>query len=121
MLNKKGQNTAEYAILIALVIGAAVAMQTYVKRGIQGRMRDEVADMAETTSELGSTKQYEPNYLESDFKATTTEDTKTQTGEAKSPTINVKSAVDQSGTQTLKAPDNSTSGPSAPDSSTSGD
>ena len=40
MLNKKGQNTAEYAILIALVIAAAVGMQTYVKRGWQGRMKD---------------------------------------------------------------------------------
>jgi len=41
MLNKKGQNTAEYAILIALVVAAAVGMQTYVKRGVQARMRDE--------------------------------------------------------------------------------
>ncbi len=32
MLIKKAQNTAEYAILIALVVAAAIGMQNYVKR-----------------------------------------------------------------------------------------
>ncbi len=41
LINKKGQNTAEYAILIALVIAAAIGVQTYVKRGWQGRVKDE--------------------------------------------------------------------------------
>jgi len=40
-INKKGQNAAEYAILIALVIAAAIGIQTYVKRGFQGRLKDE--------------------------------------------------------------------------------
>lgn len=38
----KAQTTAEYAILIALVVGAAMAMQLYVKRGLQGRVHDAV-------------------------------------------------------------------------------
>jgi len=42
MLKRKGQNIAEYSILIALVIAAAVAMQTYIRRGVQGRMADAV-------------------------------------------------------------------------------
>ena len=41
MLNRKGQNTAEYAILIALIVAVAVGTQTYIKRGVQSRMRDE--------------------------------------------------------------------------------
>jgi Flp pilus assembly pilin Flp len=41
MFNRKGQNTAEYAILIALIIAAAIGMQTYVKRGLQARLHDE--------------------------------------------------------------------------------
>jgi len=41
LINKKGQNAAEYAILIALVIAAAIGIQTYVKRGWQGRVKDE--------------------------------------------------------------------------------
>ena len=60
--NKRAQNTAEYAILIAVVIGAAIAMQTYVKRGIQGKVKEKV-------DELGST-QYEPYYLSTEFKNT---------------------------------------------------
>ena len=72
--NKRGQNTAEYAILIALVIAAAMAIQTYVKRGLQAKVRDAViyyttdADV----STLGSTQQYEPYYLQSNFDTATT-------------------------------------------------
>ncbi len=106
MLNRKGQNTAEYAIVIALVIAAGLAIQTYVKRGVQARVHDEVVDMATQTSELGTTKQYEPDYLESSYTSTTNTDTKTKTGAASSPTITVDSNVDQSGHQTLNAPAN---------------
>lgn len=53
MLIKKAQNTAEYAILIALVVGAAIGMQTYVKRGLQGRVKDSSRGLVETIS--GST------------------------------------------------------------------
>lgn len=104
--NKKGQNTAEYAILIALIIGAAITIQTYVKRGIQGRFKDEVDNMAAETSDLGTTKQYEPYYLDSSFTIVTDHDTKTQTGAAKSPTIGVDSKITRAGEQTLTAPVN---------------
>lgn len=40
---KKGQSTAEYAILIGLIIAAAIGMQTYVKRGMQAKLRNQVA------------------------------------------------------------------------------
>jgi hypothetical protein len=40
LLNKRGQSIAEYSILIALVIAAAIGIQTYVKRGWQGRAKD---------------------------------------------------------------------------------
>ena len=70
MFNRKGQNIAEYSILIALVIAAAVAMQVYVKRGIQGRVADAVDYAPVTLTESGNTltfnrKQYEPYYVES--------------------------------------------------------
>lgn len=69
MLNKKGQNIAEYVILVAIIIGAAAAMQVYLKRGIQGRMADAV-DVAPDVDVAGSTltfstKQYEPYYVNS--------------------------------------------------------
>ncbi|MBL7081312.1 MAG: hypothetical protein ISS44_01925 [Candidatus Omnitrophica bacterium] len=69
-LNCRGQNTAEYAILIGIIVAAAIAMQTYVKRGLQGRTKDATDYMATQTTELGTTTQYEPYYLESDFAAT---------------------------------------------------
>ncbi|MDP3042656.1 MAG: hypothetical protein Q8N62_08070 [Candidatus Omnitrophota bacterium] len=73
MLNRKGQNTAEYAILIALIIAAAVGMQTYVKRGLQGRVKEAVNHTG-TAQDVGGVNltftgnQYEPYYAESDTK-----------------------------------------------------
>ncbi|MFA5144927.1 MAG: hypothetical protein WC723_02860 [Candidatus Omnitrophota bacterium] len=61
--NKKAQTTAEYAILIGLVVAALIAMQTYVKRGLQGRMKDATDTFATETTNLGATTQYEPYYL----------------------------------------------------------
>ena len=36
---RRGQGTAEYAILFAIVIGAAIAMQQYVKARLQGAVQ----------------------------------------------------------------------------------
>jgi hypothetical protein len=38
-MNAKGQATMETGILILVIIGALFAMQVYLKRGIQGRLR----------------------------------------------------------------------------------
>ena len=65
--NKKAQQTAEYAILIAFVIAAAMAIQTYVKRGLQAKVRDSVIKYTADTAALGATDQYEPYYLTSNF------------------------------------------------------
>jgi hypothetical protein len=66
ILNRKGQNTAEYAILIALVVAVAVAMQTYVKRSMQGGVKYTVDKLKKS----GGTGQYEPYYLESQYNTT---------------------------------------------------
>jgi uncharacterized protein (UPF0333 family) len=66
--NKKGQNTAEYAILISLVVAAIVAMQVYAQRALQARVRDAskfLTDVGGNT--LGNTQQYEPYYQESSY------------------------------------------------------
>jgi Flp pilus assembly pilin Flp len=60
--NRKGQNTAEYAILIALVVGGVIAMQTYAQRALQGRLRDASVSYRDQTSVIGNTLQYEPYY-----------------------------------------------------------
>ncbi len=64
---KKGQTTAEYALLIALVVAAIIAMQTYAQRTLQGRIRDASQYLVNGTSELGNTTHYEPYYLQTDY------------------------------------------------------
>ncbi len=65
--NKKAQNTAEYALLIALVVAGVIAMQTYAQRALQARVRDASLYMTNQTSTLGGTNQYEPYYLSSNY------------------------------------------------------
>ncbi len=60
--NKRAQNTAEYAILIAIVVGGVVAMQTYAQRTMQGRIRDANVLFRDSTGNIGNTLQYEPYY-----------------------------------------------------------
>ena len=73
-LMRKGQSTAEYAIVIGLVIAAAVAMQVYVKRGIQAKVKG-ASDYADTDAtgkfgQGGAVVQYEPYYQQSNMTAT---------------------------------------------------
>lgn len=59
--HKKAQSTAEYAILIGLVIAAVVGMQTYVKRGLQARVRDGAADYTQSLSSDSNWATVAPN------------------------------------------------------------
>lgn len=43
----KGQSTLEYALIIAVVVGALLAMQIYMKRGMEGRMRKAADDIGQ--------------------------------------------------------------------------
>ena len=65
--NKKGQHTAEYALLIALVVAAIIAMQTFAQRAIQARIHDASVYLENQTSNIGNDTQYEPYYLESNY------------------------------------------------------
>ena len=58
MLNRKAQSTLEYAIIIAVVVGALVAMQVYIKRGLQGRLKQAADDMGEQFTAQYSTANY---------------------------------------------------------------
>jgi uncharacterized protein (UPF0333 family) len=65
--NKKAQQTAEYALLISLVVAAVIAMQTYAQRAMQARIRGAAQYLGEQTSQLGTANQYEPYYLDSSY------------------------------------------------------
>lgn len=77
----KAQSTAEYAIMLGLVIAAIVAMQIYVQRTIKGKVFDASRYLSNAgRDELvgaggNATLQYEPYYLDSTY--TTTRDSST--------------------------------------------
>ncbi len=64
---RKGQSTAEYAIVIGLVIAAAVGMQIYVKRGLQAKIKGAVDYKPDTRFQ---TNQFEPDYSSSSMDTT---------------------------------------------------
>lgn len=78
-LNGRAQSTAEYVIVLGLIVAAVIAMQTYVKRGLQGRIKEAVDHVENATAGEGvsfSGGQYEPYYLGSNFEnKRTSEDT----------------------------------------------
>ena len=57
-LKKKGQSTLEYALVIAVIVAALVAMQTYIKRGFQGKLKASTDDVGEQFSAGASTYDY---------------------------------------------------------------
>ena len=63
--NRRGQSMAEYAIVLTVVIGAIVAMQLYVKRGLQGKVKDVTDDVGGGLTTTKHTSQYEPYYTNS--------------------------------------------------------
>lgn len=51
-IRKRGQTVQEYVVLLGAVVAAFIAMQVYMKRGVQGRLRDLANQI--------NPKQYEP-------------------------------------------------------------
>ncbi len=49
-LNRKAQSTLEYAVLIAVVVGALVAIRYYMGRGVQGKLRESTDQIGEQFS-----------------------------------------------------------------------
>ncbi len=72
MFRKRGQSTLEYAVLIVVIIAALIAMQVYLKRGLQGRLR-------ESSDQIGD--QFSPGYTVSN-RVTSSGSSVTETREA---------------------------------------
>lgn len=58
IFNKKAQSTLEYAIIVAVVVGALLMMQIYVKRGLQGRLRSSTDSIGDQYSAGNVTSKY---------------------------------------------------------------
>jgi len=56
--NSKAQSTLEYAVIIAVIVGALIAMQIYIKRGVQGRFREASDQIGEQFSPETTTYTY---------------------------------------------------------------
>ena len=106
MIKRKGQNIAEYSILITLIIIAAVGMQTYVKRGLSGRVKDTVDFVGPTMTGIGGVdlvldgKQYTPYYEESNTQvksASSSTNTLTNSGGVAKTLIEQSAKVDTGG------------------------
>ena len=67
LTHRRGQSTMEYALVIAVVIGALLAMQFYMKRGVQGKLRSSADEIGEAFS---------PTAYKAIYKTTQTSNTK---------------------------------------------
>jgi hypothetical protein len=66
---RRGQSVLEFTVLIVIVIGAFIAMQLYVKRGIQGRWKNTIDDFGD---------QYDPRLTNSNVVHTMSGNSATQ-------------------------------------------
>jgi len=106
--HRKAQSTAEYVIVLGLIVAAVIAMQTYVKRGFQGRIKDAV-DYTDQGGQAGNTvafttKQYEPYYLESSFTSERSSEDTEEFVEGGAVTRASEETSARSGSQTILAP-----------------
>jgi Flp pilus assembly pilin Flp len=56
--HKKAQSTLEYAVIIAVIAAALVAMNVYMKRGMQGKLRESADKIGEQYSAGRTTSLY---------------------------------------------------------------
>ncbi len=104
--HRKAQSTAEYVIVLGLIVAAVIAMQTYVKRGFQGRIKDAVdyVDNGDGSSVSFATKQYEPYYLESSFTSERSSEDTENLAEQGAVTRTSTETSQRSGAQTILVP-----------------
>ena len=57
-MSRRAQSVLEYCVLICILVAALVAMQTYIKRGVQGRIRA-------SADEIGGEFGYAPGMMNS--------------------------------------------------------
>ena len=83
--NKSGQSTLEYVILTGFVVAALIAMGTYMKRGMQGKLRESSDQIGEqysaehTTTDYTTVTNLQQNEQTVNRATTTTIDVNTQT------------------------------------------
>ncbi len=74
--NYTGQTVMETAILIMVIVFAVIAMQTYLKRAIQGKMRGDIDQIGSQYDFQATASHFSTNHVSN---VTTTSSTNTQT------------------------------------------
>jgi len=69
-MNSRAQSTMEMALLVLVIVAALFAMQVYLKRGIQGRMRSNIESIGSQYDPAATNSFYEINHI-SNTKTTT--------------------------------------------------
>jgi uncharacterized protein (UPF0333 family) len=80
----RAQSTLEYAILIGVIVAGLVAMQVYLKRGYQGKLRESADSMGEQFSPGQTTYQSTTSTRTSSSETAKEGSTVTEIGEQKS-------------------------------------
>jgi len=93
LFNRRAQTTLEYAILIGVIVAGLIAMQVYLKRGFQGKVK-------ESADSMGT--QFSPGYTTSDYTThNVTNSTETLT-DGVSTTMIDNQATDRTGTENVQ-------------------
>jgi len=71
---KKAQSTIEYAVIITAIVAALVTMQIYIKRGIQGRMRQSADSIGEQYAPTNTTSDMTTSFSSNSITTTNTEE-----------------------------------------------
>ena len=80
-LNRKAQSTLEYAIVVAVVVAALLAIQIYMKRGVSGRLRSSTDDIGEQFEAKNTSTSYTTKRVSTTVEQTTAGVTSSFTGE----------------------------------------
>ena len=95
-LNRRGQNTLEYVLLVTAVVAAFLGIQHYLNRGVQGRMKSASDNIGKQFDAYATTNSYTTTKL------STVNDVVTTAGLITSAIIGVES-TDRDGDQTVQA------------------
>ncbi len=61
LIKRRAQSTLEYALIAAVVAGGLIAMQVYIKRGLQGKLKSASDELGEQYSPGNTTGQTDIN------------------------------------------------------------
>lgn len=94
---KRGQSTVEYAVVFAVVAAALLAMQVYIKRGAQGRLKDASDQLGAQFAPLSYTS-------EADVSSQVTRNEVTETsGQSTSTIVDAETQAREGGEEHIKA------------------